>query len=135
MTEEEWFNIFASVLQGIPLLYIIIDIELLDHSLVELSENFSWPAASLKIFHELSERNAKTIIKAVLVSYGSPLFRKPMSNECQKLVLTVGGVWSAKALSRMPIRRGNGRSMRWKGLKFGLEVTRCGRLRKGMRWN
>jgi hypothetical protein len=133
-TEEEWFNIFISVIQGIPLLYIIIDVELLDTSLAELTESFCWPAAFLKIFDELSERNIKTIIKAALVSYGSPLFTRPMSNECQKLVVPVGGVNSAKALTRIPIRRG-GASVRGKALEFGRGATLRGRLRKGIRGN
>ncbi|RDW58186.1 hypothetical protein BP6252_13597 [Coleophoma cylindrospora] len=89
-TEEEWFGILGSVLQGVPHLYIIIDVELLHPSLAEMTENFSWPAAFLKLFSELSQRSIKTVIKIVLVSYGSPLFKKQMSKECQELVVSVG---------------------------------------------
>ncbi|RDW90971.1 hypothetical protein BP5796_02136 [Coleophoma crateriformis] len=89
-TEEEWFGILGSVLQGVPLLYIIIDVELLHPSLAEMTDNFSWPAAFLELFAELAQRNIKTVIKIVLVSYGSPLFKKQMSKECQELVVSVG---------------------------------------------
>ncbi|MCJ1371935.1 hypothetical protein MMC20_003155 [Loxospora ochrophaea] len=61
-TETEWLNILDSVLQGNPL-YIIIDMELLDHSLPELSKDFSWLAAFMEIFSQLAERNIKTVIK------------------------------------------------------------------------
>jgi hypothetical protein len=105
-TEAEWLGILASALQGIPIVYIIIDIELLDHSLAELTESFLLPAAFLQVFSQMAQRGIKTVIKVALVSYGSPVFKQPMSNECQKLVVPVVGAGSCKKSARMPLRGG-----------------------------
>lgn len=87
--EEQWLDILAMSLQGLPLIYIIIDVELLSPSLADLTENFSWPIAFLKVFAELSQRNNKTIVKVVLVSYGSPVLKNNISDEFQKLTVSV----------------------------------------------
>jgi hypothetical protein len=110
-TEQEWFNILASILQGIPLLYIIIDIEVLDSSIAEPSSPFSWPSSFLKIFKELKERGINTVIKVALVSYGSPLFRNCLSNECKEMVMPVGGGarFRAQLAQRPMIRRDGGK--------------------------
>jgi hypothetical protein len=105
-TEAEWLGILASALQGIPIVYIIIDIELLDHSLAELTESFLLPAAFLQVFSQMAQRGIKTVIKVALVSYGSPVFKQPMSSECQKLVVPVVGAGSCKKSARMPLRGG-----------------------------
>jgi hypothetical protein len=76
-TEEEWLNILTSVPQGIPLVYIIIDVELLDNSLADLTEGFSSPAAFLRVFSQLADSSINTVIKVALVSYGSPVFSNP----------------------------------------------------------
>jgi hypothetical protein len=108
-TEQEWFNILASILQGIPLLYIIIDIEVLDSSTVEPSSPFSWPSSFLKIFKELKERSINTVIKVALVSYGSPLFRNCLSNESKEMVMHVGGGARFRAqLAQRPMMRSDG---------------------------
>jgi len=117
-TEEDWFNILASVLQGIPLLYIIIDVELLHPSLATLTEDFSWPAAFMSIFSGLEQRNVNTVLKVTLVSYGSPLFRDVMTSEHRSLVVPVGGVGSMKPSTRAAIRRG-GASIRGRGSRNG----------------
>ena len=88
--EEDWMNILASVLQGIPLLYIVIDIELISDSSGTLAKDF-WPSAFRGMFAKLSERNIRTVVRVVLVSYGSSLLRGPFSKEYQDLVVTVGG--------------------------------------------
>ncbi|KAI1390347.1 uncharacterized protein F4822DRAFT_233452 [Hypoxylon trugodes] len=83
-TEDEWANILASVLEGIPLLYIIVDIEVLCQS--EDLRRF-WPSRLLKMLSDLSGRNNNTVIRVALVSYGSPLFNQ---HQCyQDLVVVV----------------------------------------------
>jgi len=122
-TERDWFNILASVLEGIPHLYIIVDIELLHPSLAPLDEGFSWPDAFLAIFSGLEQRNIKTVIKVVLVSYGSPLFRNLMKNEHRNLVIPVGGVRSAKTVTRTLLRKGDA-SFFGRGLEMRQENRR-----------
>jgi hypothetical protein len=119
-TEEDWFNILASVLQEIPLLYIIIDVELLHPSLATLTEDFSWPAAFLSIFSGLEQRNVKTVLKVSLVSYGSPLLRNMMRSEHRSLVVPVGGVRTVANSARIPLRKGTV-PIRGRGLRNGLE--------------
>ncbi|KAJ4858273.1 hypothetical protein T069G_06540 [Trichoderma breve] len=95
-SEEDWINILAAVLQGIPRLYIIIDVEVLSQNLRTLTEDF-WPASFLKMFSELSARNIGTIVKVALISYGSPLLKGPFRKDCQDLVVSVGGVRQTRA--------------------------------------
>ncbi|KAL6694522.1 hypothetical protein J3F84DRAFT_395546 [Trichoderma pleuroticola] len=94
--EEDWINILASVLQGIPRLYIIIDVEVLGQNLGTLTKDF-WPAAFLKMFSELSARKIGTVVKVALISYGSPLLKGPFIKDCQDLVVSVGGVRQTRA--------------------------------------
>ncbi|KAF3072759.1 hypothetical protein CFAM422_004843 [Trichoderma lentiforme] len=94
--EEDWMNILASVLQGIPLLYIMIDVEVLGENLGTLTKDF-WPTAFLRMFSELSARNIGTVVKVVLISYGSPLLKGPLRKEYQDLVISVGGVRQTRA--------------------------------------
>ncbi|KKO98166.1 hypothetical protein THAR02_09727 [Trichoderma harzianum] len=89
-SEEDWINILASVLQGIPRLYIMIDVEILSQNLGTLTKDF-WPTAFLKMFSELSARNIGTIVKLALISYGSPLLKGPLRKDCRDLVVSVGG--------------------------------------------
>ncbi|KAL7906380.1 hypothetical protein GGI35DRAFT_470994 [Trichoderma velutinum] len=95
-SEEDWINILASVLQGIPHLYIMIDVEVLSQKLGTLTEDF-WPTAFLKMFSELSARNIVTVVKVVLISYGSPLLKGPFGKDCQDLVVSVGGMRQTRA--------------------------------------
>lgn len=88
-SEDDLMNILASILQGIPRLYIIIDVEVLGQNLGTLTEDF-WPAAFLRMFSELSTRSIGTIVKVVLISYGSPLLKGPFIKDCQDLVVSVG---------------------------------------------
>ncbi|KAI0899362.1 hypothetical protein F4806DRAFT_492357 [Annulohypoxylon nitens] len=62
-TEKEWVNMLASVIEGIPLLYIIIDVEVLCQSREGLSE--FWPSGLLKMLSDLSARNTKTIVRLI----------------------------------------------------------------------
>ncbi|KAI0452894.1 hypothetical protein F5B21DRAFT_316988 [Xylaria acuta] len=87
-TEEDWMRVLASVLEGIPLIYIVLDIEVLSQSLEAPAKSF-WPSAFCGLFTELSTRGIRTIIKVVLVSYGSTLLRGPFTNEYQDFIVTV----------------------------------------------
>ncbi|KAH7333075.1 hypothetical protein BKA65DRAFT_564106 [Rhexocercosporidium sp. MPI-PUGE-AT-0058] len=88
-TECDWFNVLASFIQGIPLLYIIVDVELLHPSLPIITPGFSWPAAFRSLFAGLIERNSKTILKVALVSYGSPVMAL-MDQELRNSTVLVG---------------------------------------------
>lgn len=108
-TESDWFNVLASVLQGIPLLYIIVDIELLHPSLPVITEGFSWPASFRSLFAGFIERNIRTILKVALVSYGSPIIDPPMNQELRDSMIPVGGSGRSR---RGPEKAGSRRSVR-----------------------
>ncbi|KAI8955133.1 hypothetical protein F4801DRAFT_586999 [Xylaria longipes] len=63
-TEEDWVKVLASDLQGIPLVYIVLDVEVLSQSL-GLANSF-WPSAFFELFNELSARGVRTVIRVVL---------------------------------------------------------------------
>ncbi|KAH8662867.1 hypothetical protein BGZ60DRAFT_530024 [Tricladium varicosporioides] len=100
-TEQQWFDILAMALQGLPLIYIIIDVELLNPSLIDLTENFSWPAAFLKVFSELAQRSMRTVVKVLLVSYGSSALKSNLS-DYQKLMVNINQHKSARPSYEKP---------------------------------
>jgi len=69
-SEKEWFDLLGSVLEGLPNLFIIVDIETLGSRSGEL---LNWPAAFMFLFQELTARNVGTILKVALVSYHKSL--------------------------------------------------------------
>ncbi|ATZ45244.1 hypothetical protein BCIN_01g00620 [Botrytis cinerea B05.10] len=89
-TEADWLVLLASVLEGIPLLYIIIDIQLLFTSTSELSTGFSWPIGILELFKELSERDSKTVVRVLMLSYGSSFFTQDDMRVYDRDILVVG---------------------------------------------
>jgi len=89
-TEEEWLNMFMSVLRGIPHLYIIIDLELIHPQWAENGGVFSWPAAIRRIFDDLSRRGCRSVIKAALVSCGSPELKGTVVSGCPDPVVRIG---------------------------------------------
>lgn len=99
-TEEDWIRVLASALQGIPLIYIVLDIEVLSQSL-EISGKSFLLSVFRRLFNELLVRSISTVIRVALVSYGSPLLRGPLGSEDQRFVVTVG--------SRNQIRRSTAR--------------------------
>ncbi|KAH8890409.1 hypothetical protein GQ53DRAFT_824555 [Thozetella sp. PMI_491] len=100
-TEEDWINVFTSVLPGIPLLYIILDVETLEPSSEELKKQF-WPAAFISMFSKLSSRNIKTVVKVALVGHGSPLLSVLASSDLRDLLVPVGAVRLSRAPKRLP---------------------------------
>lgn len=116
-TEDDWFSLLGSVLEGLPQVYFIIDIEVLNSSLPNITKNFSWPLAFLGLFQKISDRGLKTIVKAILFSYGSSIFLQTTRQDVRDLVVPVGGVLSSRAQRRVPsvglkrisVDRGQGR--------------------------
>jgi hypothetical protein len=76
-TEKQWFDILGSVIDGLDLVYIIIDIECLSSAMSDASENFSWVAAFRKLFEDLRTKKIDTVVKVLLVSYLRPLTTLP----------------------------------------------------------
>lgn len=106
-TEKDWFNLLGSVLEGLPRLYIVIDIEILSASLASFTKGFSWPSAFLDLFQDLSDRGLNTVVKVVLVSYGSQIFSETSGKDIRDVVVSVGSsVAGRKPLGKRTPRSG-----------------------------
>ena len=71
--EDEWFELLGSVLAGLPQICIIIDVEIF--CLRDQQSAQRWPSAFMDIFEKMSQRGIKTVVKVILVSYGSKVFQ------------------------------------------------------------
>ncbi|KAF7960399.1 hypothetical protein EAE96_000082 [Botrytis aclada] len=89
-TEADWLVLLASVLEGIPLLYVIIDIQFLFTSTSESSNDFSWPTGIFELFKELLDRDSKTVVRVLMLSYDSSFFTQNDMRGYSKDILVVG---------------------------------------------
>ena len=70
--EDQWFELLGSVLAGLPQICIIIDLEMF--RLQDTQSAQRWPSAFMDVFEKMFQRGIKTVVKVILVSYGSKLF-------------------------------------------------------------
>ena len=110
--EKDWFSLLGSVLEKLPRLYIVIDIEILSASLASLTKGFSWPSAFLDLFQGLLDRGLKTVVKVVLVSYGSQVFLQSTREDIRDVVVSVG--------SSIAGRKSLGKKTPWPSRRNGL---------------
>lgn len=75
-TEDEWLTLLVSVLQGILLLYIILDLDIFGQSSTSHDKEF-WPPACQRVFDALSARGIATVVRVVLVNYRPMLSQSP----------------------------------------------------------
>ena len=105
-TEMQWLELLGSVLVGLPQVYIIFDVEAVNPRLRSLDPAFSWPTAFPYMFQKLINRGCKTVVKVVLVSYGSSVFADTPAKDMQDLI-SVGRLQSVPmaAKGRMASQR------------------------------
>ena len=89
-TENQWLELLGSVVAGLPQVYVIIDVEAVSPRLRSLNAAFSWPNAFLDFFSKLTDHGCKTVVKVVLVSYGSSVFVDTSAKDLQDLIISVG---------------------------------------------
>lgn len=65
-TEDEWFNILGSVLDGLAQIYIIVDAEMLNSG---IDGRITWASAFQKLFDELGRRGVDTVVKVAIIGY------------------------------------------------------------------
>ena len=87
-TETEWLELLGSLLANLPQLYIIVDLEVVGHRFANIDGSFCWPIAFLDTFQRLAERGLTTMVKVVLVSYGSTHIS--LDKRIQDVVVPVG---------------------------------------------
>ncbi|TGO11335.1 hypothetical protein BTUL_0112g00250 [Botrytis tulipae] len=106
-TEADWLVLLASVLKGIPLLYIIIDIQLLFTPTSESSIGFSWPTGIFELCKELSDRDSKTVVRVLMLSHGSSFFAQEDMRGYSRDILVVGNrKQAAKEMKRRSRKEG-----------------------------
>lgn len=70
-TPAQWMNLLASTLESLSVLYLVINIEAVDPVFLGCDDEFSWLSSFACIAQALSERQAKTRLKVLLLSHGS----------------------------------------------------------------
>lgn len=81
--EDEWFELLGFVLAGLSQICIIIDLEMF--CLRDRESAQRWPSAFMDIFEKMSQRGIKTVVKVILVSYGSKVFNIMPSDDSRDL--------------------------------------------------
>ena len=111
-TETEWLDLLFSVLEGIPLIYIVVDVEAVGPYYSGLDCSFAWPSAFLEVFQRSAERQLKTVVKVILMSYGSNDSTAMSQKGVEDLVIPVTRTQmnSASAKLRIPFRSRGGRN-------------------------
>lgn len=89
LTEDDWFDLLGSVLAGLSQIYLVVDVETLSSSFASIDADFSWPSYFQALFVKLSNRGLKTMVKVVLVSYGSTMFLGSSRKDVHDLVVPV----------------------------------------------
>ena len=70
-TESQWFDLLELVLDGLPQIYIALDVEVLERG---FGSQLCWPLEFLRTFTNLAARGSKTVVKVVLVSFANNPF-------------------------------------------------------------
>jgi hypothetical protein len=70
-TESDWMDILLALLSGLPVVYIVFDVESLSQHLPVRENDFSWPLAFFSLFQKLASRGCTTVVKVLLISYGN----------------------------------------------------------------
>lgn len=84
----DWFNLLASLLDNIPMLFIVIDMEAVSVEFAKTTGNLSWLSSFSNIFQDLSKRRIASKLKVLLVSYGSATLQEPMLAHFPDLVIS-----------------------------------------------
>lgn len=69
-SESDWINILGASFTGLPLIYIVVDTEVQRFE-PSFGNSFSWPWAFRMLFDRLASRGFSTVVKVLLVSYGT----------------------------------------------------------------
>jgi hypothetical protein len=118
-TEDQWFDLLASVLAGLPQIYVLIDIETLGQSFGDHGQDCSWPSAFQNVFNKMRDWNLRTVVKVLLVSYGSFAFDKVTEQGLRDLLISV-----RRQRPSLPARRNQRASSRTNPIFMGRRLGR-----------
>jgi hypothetical protein len=95
-SESDWINILGSVLQGLPHLYVVLDVEVL---------NQTSRGGLVNLTAKLSEHKVETVVKIVMVNYNPLFLRGSLGGIFKGDVVAVGRARQPQvALGRLPHR-------------------------------
>ena len=70
---NEWLDLLGSVLTGLAEVYIIVDVETVTLKSTHFELPFLWTSAFGDLFNKMSQRGCRTVVKLILLSYGSAI--------------------------------------------------------------
>jgi hypothetical protein len=70
-TQSDWFALLGAIPAGVPHTYILIDADIISSLDTNTTTIFSLPLAFINLFHDLSLRGIKTVLRVIIVSYRS----------------------------------------------------------------
>jgi len=116
--ECEWIALLAASLANLGHVFLVVDIELLVPETCASPGGFTLPLSIAELFLRLGRSSSSTVVKVMLVSYGSPLFGAISDAGTKKQLLLAGKRKPQRPVGKAP----SGRNAR-----FGR-----GRLRRGL---
>ncbi|KAF2195112.1 hypothetical protein K469DRAFT_3844 [Zopfia rhizophila CBS 207.26] len=125
LTEADWLSIFGSVLEAVPEVYILIDVETVNLSPGSLGADF-WPSAFLGIFSEMARRGCKTRVKVGLITYGSGILEPEFTEQAQGsryLAPTVRAPAHTQSTKNRKGKRWMAMSMKIAQRNYGLQLS------------
>ncbi|TQN67034.1 hypothetical protein CSHISOI_08421, partial [Colletotrichum shisoi] len=87
-SEEAWIDLLAAALRGLPHLYVVLDADIMSQASRGTSDG-GWSAVFSSLFAKLSDLDAETVVKVILVSSGHPLLRGSFDENRKGAVVTV----------------------------------------------
>ncbi|KAJ0161402.1 hypothetical protein CTA2_6290 [Colletotrichum tanaceti] len=109
-SEEAWIDLLAAALHGLRHVYVVLDADMMSQAgRSHSSVGGGWPAVFSSLFGKLSDRDAGTVVKVILVGSGPPLLRGSLDEDCKgAVVVTVGRARRPPAVPTRLSRRGGG---------------------------
>lgn len=88
-SESDWLDTLASAISATPLLYVILDVELIMYDSTQDALRF-WRDLFAGLFSRLNQKNSKTVVRAAFVGCGIPLLGLSSADEAQYSSVIVG---------------------------------------------
>ena len=112
VTDRDWFDLLASVLDGIPQMYMIIDLSILEF---DPDGGEFWPMLFGHMFEQLATRGLQTIVKVAFVCQ-SLQQKDKLGDSDQVQKLSISGFTPGKVTK--PYRKSSSRQFKKRGVLF-----------------
>lgn len=99
-TLDDWLGLLTMMLDNVPSLYIVIDIEAVGVAFAKEACGFSWLTSFSNIMRKLDAKGAITQVKILLLSYGSASLQEPRLADFSELVVAIRQSTPSSAIKR-----------------------------------